>query len=99
MNHLAAEWEMVGGRGAGRSDLVDDSVCGVITSIPGRLQNKQEVTDGAALPLSLFLLLLFTFFLLDLSVVCLLQRQSDAGAPTGWKQLVFPFLVCLIMNW
>lgn len=37
MNHLAAEWEKsrgVGGRENGMPDLVDDSVNGVITTIP-----------------------------------------------------------------
>lgn len=53
MNHLAAEWEKsrgVGGREDGRPDLADDSVNGVITTIPLSLQHKQEVTDQAALP-------------------------------------------------
>lgn len=43
MNHLAAEWEKsrgVGGREDGRPDLADDSVNGVITSIPLGLQYK-----------------------------------------------------------
>lgn len=55
MNHLAAEYMKsrgVGGREDGRPDLVDDSVNGVITAIPWRLQYKQEVTDGAALALA-----------------------------------------------
>lgn len=52
MNHLAAEWEKsrgVGGREDGRPDLADDSVNGVITTIPLSLQYKQEVTNKAAL--------------------------------------------------
>lgn len=52
MNHLAVEWERsrgVGGREDGRPDLADDSVNGVITTIPLSLQYKQEVTNKAAL--------------------------------------------------
>lgn len=52
MNHLAVEWERsrgVGGREDGRPDLADDSVNGVITTIPLSLQYKQEVTNQAAL--------------------------------------------------
>lgn len=52
MNHSAAEWEKsrgVGGREDGRPDLADDSVNGVITTIPLSPQYKQEVTDEAAL--------------------------------------------------
>lgn len=52
MNHLSTEWERskgVGGREDGRPDLADDSVNGVITTIPLSLQYKQEVTNKAAL--------------------------------------------------
>lgn len=52
MNHLAAEWQKsrgVGGREDGRPDLADDSVNGVITTIPLSLQYKQEVTNKAVL--------------------------------------------------
>lgn len=52
MNHSAAEWEKsrgVGGREDGRPDLADDSVNGVITTIPLSPHYKREVTDEAAL--------------------------------------------------
>lgn len=52
MNHLAAEWEKsrgVGGREDGRPDLADDSVNGVIATIPPSLHYKQEVTNKPAL--------------------------------------------------
>lgn len=55
MKHLAAEWERsrgVGGSVDGRPDLADDSVNGVITTIPLSLHYKQEVTNKAVLALA-----------------------------------------------
>lgn len=80
MNHLAAEWVKsrgVGGRGDGRPDLADDSVNGVITTIPPSLQYKREVTGEAALTFALsFLFICLPHLPVSLFVV----QQSSPGS-------------------
>lgn len=58
MKHLAVEWEKskgVGGKEYGRPDPADDSVNGVITSIPLSLHYKHMLTVETALHFALYL--------------------------------------------
>lgn len=89
MNHLAAEWEKsrgVGGREDGRPDLADDSVNGVIATIPPSLHYKQEVTNKPALtpalPFSSSRLHLSPFARLSVSharLFCIYLGQNETG--------------------
>lgn len=103
MNHLAAEWEKsrgVGGREDGRPDLADDSVNGVITTIPLSLQYKQEVTTKAAL--SFFTVSFSSSLYLYPSSVC--QRYTlvcfflPSLSEFDWLRLVWGESGCLCMD-